>query len=304
MLLARGGKRYWRLATALIAGAALGACAGTPEPAAQATPGTPPPRFGHVFLVVEENRNYADVIGNPAMPYLNGLAQQYGLATQYFADTHPSIGNYFMMTVGDTVTNNDGYSGTVAMDNVVRRLVAAGRTWKSYAEDLPSVGYHTPGVVGKYASRHVPLSYFTDVVNDSAQLKHLVPFTQLGTDMAGDILPEYGFIVPNLCHDAHDCAVDSADTWLSRNIDPLLKHHTFQQDGLLIIVYDESGNDNTAGGGRIVWVAVSGKSRQGYQSAALYQHASTLRLSLAALGITALPNAAATAPQMGEFFAP
>src|SRR2546422_1253198 len=55
--------------------------------------GTPPPRFGHVFILVEENHDYADVIGNPAMPYLNRLAKEYGLATQYYANTHPSIGN-------------------------------------------------------------------------------------------------------------------------------------------------------------------------------------------------------------------
>ena len=49
---------------------------------------TPPPTspFGHVFIVAEENANYTDVIGNPSMPYLNGLANQYGLATQYYAN--------------------------------------------------------------------------------------------------------------------------------------------------------------------------------------------------------------------------
>ena len=80
------------------------------------------------------------------MPYLNGLARTYGLATQYYANAHPSIGNYFMMTVGDTITNDDGYSGIVSGDNVVRALVAGGRTWKSYAEDLPCVGYRGAGV--------------------------------------------------------------------------------------------------------------------------------------------------------------
>src|SRR5207244_7837774 len=63
--------------------------------------------FGHVFIVVEENTNYASVIGSSAMPYLSSLAQQYGLASQYYANTHPSIGNYFMMTVGDHFTNDD-----------------------------------------------------------------------------------------------------------------------------------------------------------------------------------------------------
>src|SRR5213075_2905071 len=93
--------------------------------------------FGHVFIVLEENTNYTSVIGSSSMPYLNGLAQQYGLATQYYANTHPSIGNYFMMTVGKIITNDDSYSGVVSDDNIIRRLIAAGKTWKSYAEDLP-----------------------------------------------------------------------------------------------------------------------------------------------------------------------
>src|SRR5207302_655296 len=52
-------------------------------------------QFRHVFEVTEENTDYASVVGSSSMPYLNGLAQQYGLATQYYANTHPSIGNYF-----------------------------------------------------------------------------------------------------------------------------------------------------------------------------------------------------------------
>src|SRR5204862_340707 len=132
-----------------------------------APPGGGVPSFNHVFIVVEENTDYASVIGSSSMPYLNGLAQQYGLATQYYADTHPSIGNYFMMTVGKIITNDDNH-----------------------------------------------------------------------------------------------------------------------------------------GGGRIAWIAVSGKAKPGYRSTTLYQHASTLRLSLEVLGVTAYPNAAATAPEMDEFFKP
>src|SRR5207247_3666504 len=93
---------------------------------------------GHVFIVVEETADYANASGSAAMPYLNGLATRYGLATEYYANTHPSIGNYFMMTVGKIVTNNDGYTGTVTDDNIVRHLLAAGKTWKAYAEDLPA----------------------------------------------------------------------------------------------------------------------------------------------------------------------
>ena len=266
---------------------------------ATAPPGTlKPPRFEHVFVLVEENKNYASVMGNQAMPY---LTEQYGLATRYYANTHPSIGNYFMLTVGDTITNNDEFSGVVTENNIVRELVAAGKTWKSYAEDLPSIGYTGDGPK-LYARRHNPLSYLSDVVNDSVQRQRLVPFSQLATDVADHTLPNYGFIVPNLCHDAHSCSLDSADQWLRTHVPPLIASPQFEKDGLLIIVFDESDDDTTGGGGRIVWVGVSPKAKRGYRSATRYQHESTLRLAAEALGLTKFPAAAATAPSMAEFF--
>src|SRR6266536_3189483 len=261
------------------------------------------PSFNHVYIVVEENTDYTSVIGSSSMPYLNGLAQHYGLATQYYANTHPSIGNYFMMTVGKIITNDDNYSSVVSDDNVVRRLLAAGKTWKSYAEDLPSVGY-TGGDAGNYARKHNVFALLSDVANDTVQRKNLVPFTQFATNLANGTLPDYANIVPNMCNDAHDCSLGTADTWLQNNVAQLLASATFQQDGLLIIVFDEAGSDNTHGGGRIAWIVVSPKAKTQYQSTTLYQHESTLRLTLEALGITQFPGAAATAPAMPEFFTP
>ncbi len=265
-----------------------------------AAPSTGP--FSHVFVVVEENRDQADVIGHPDMPYLNSLATQYGLATQYYADTHPSIGNYFMLTVGNIVTNNDSYSGIVSDDNIVRQLVAAGKTWKSYAEDLPAVGY-TGGDTGRYARRHNVLALLSDVAGSASQAARLVPFTQFFTDLATGALPNYAFIVPNLCNDGHDCPVATADAWLQMNIAPLVGSLDFQQSGLLIIVYDEATDaDTTHGGGRVAWVAVSGRSKRRYRSTMFYQHESTLRLTAQALGLAVFPNRAAFAPDMSEFF--
>ena len=261
------------------------------------------PPHNHVFIVVEENRNYASVVGTGAMPYLDTLIGRYGLATQYYANTHPSIGNYFMLTVGQIVTNNDSYMDTVRDDNIVRHMVAAGKTWKSYAENLPSVGYTGPNV-GQYARRHTPLSYLSDVTDNPSQKQRLVPFTQFATDLAGDTLPNYSFLVPNLCHDGHDCSLDSADTWLRTNIRPLIESARFQQEGMLIIVFDESGNDNMYGGGQVAWVIVSAKAKPGYRSTRMYQHQSTLLLMAQALGMTAYPGAAAAAADMAEFFTP
>jgi hypothetical protein len=262
------------------------------------------PQFGHVFLVLEESLAYTDVIGNANMPYLNSLATQYGLATQYYGNTHPSIGNYFMLTTGQIVTNDDTFTATVSVDNVVRQLVAAGKTWKSYAEDLPSVGY-IGGNTGNYLERHNPLSYFSDVRNDAIQKNNLVPFTQFAPDLAAGTLPQYGFIIPNKINDLHDPTPPQvADTWLQTNLNPLIQSAAFQQDGLLVIVFDENDGDSTNGGGRVAMVAVSPFAKLHYQSTTLYQHQNLLRLSLSGLGLTTIPGAGATAADMGEFFNP
>jgi acid phosphatase len=263
--------------------------------------GSSPPSIGHVFLLVEENHGYSDIIGTSAMPYLSGIASQYGLATQYYANTHPSIGNYFMLTTGQIESNDDSFSGTITDDNIVRELVKAGKTWKSYAESLPSIGY-TGGDVYPYARRHNPFSYFSDVIG-TGQANNLVPFSQFSSDLAAGTLPRFSFIAPNLLDDAHDGSLGAADLWLKNNIDPLIASALFQKDGLLIVTFDEAETSDTQnGGGHVVAVVISPLAKRQYQSTTLYQHQSTLRELLTALGVSAFPGASATAPSMSEFF--
>src|SRR5581483_3589168 len=140
-------------------------------------------QINHVVVVVLENHSFSEVIGNTSMPYLNNLASTYGLATQYYGDTHPSIGNYFMLTTGQIVTNNEAAPpATVTSDNIVRELLASGKTWKSYAESLPSVGYLGSDVY-PYAQHHNPFVFFSDVQNSAAKQQNVVPFTQFGADL-------------------------------------------------------------------------------------------------------------------------
>jgi phospholipase C len=271
------------------------------------------PQLGHVFLVIEENHGFSSVIGNSAMPFLNQMAAKYGLATQYFAVAHPSLPNYFMLTTGQTITFDDSFSGTVTQDNVVRELVAAGKTWKAYAESLPSVGY-TGGDVLPYVKHHNPVAYFSDVVNDPAQAANLVPFSMFAGDLAGGRLPNYSLIVPDLLDDAHDCPGEAAtctdnqklaaaDAWLSANIGPLINSAQFQQDGLLIITFDEAEqSDITNGGGRVAMLVISPRAKPGFQSSTFYQHQSTLRLMLEALGVGGRPGASSSAQSAAEFF--
>ncbi|HKM86878.1 MAG TPA: alkaline phosphatase family protein [Terriglobales bacterium] len=260
------------------------------------------PTFKHVFIVLEENHSYSSVIGKSTMPYLNSLADTYGLATQYYANTHPSNGNYFMLTTGE-ISPAMNPDGAVTADNVVRHLLVAGKTWIAYEENLPYAGYVKPDV-GLYTRHHCPLSYLSDVIDSKSQILNLVPFTQFATDLASGNLPDYSFITPNLCDDAHNCSLATADAWLQKNIGPLIQSSTFQDGGLLIITFDESfDSDKTHGGGHVAWVAVSPQfSKKTYKSTTLYQHQNTLRLMMEGLGLTTYPGKAQSAANMAEFF--
>lgn len=291
-------------------------CGGTSNSPMTQPPPTPPPSTAQIptvkyfAIVMLENANYSDAIGSGAMPYLTSLLPQGSLATNYFANTHPSIGNYFTITTGMQVTNNDAFSGIVSIDNVARELKAAGKTWKSYAESIPAPGY-LGGDQGLYLRRHNPFSFFNDVQNDPSQAANIVPFTQLASDLSSGALPNYIFIAPNVIDDAHNCGSQScteaqqlgqADQWLSANIAPLIANQNFISNGILVIVFDESRNDNTNGGGKIALVMLGSHVKPGYQATATYDHRSLLGLSMTALGVGTIPNGAGSAPQMTEFF--
>ena len=284
---------------------ATGGPAPPPPPGAPPPPPAPPPpgttRLNHVFLVVLENRDYDHVIGQSGWPYLNSLASRYGLATRYSGVTHPSIGNYFMLTTGSIITNNDSYTGVVSGDNLVRRLLAAGKTWTSYAENLPSTGY-IGGDQGTYTRHHNPFTYLSDVVNSTAQRQRLKPFSQFASDLSANRLTAFVYIAPNACHDGHDCSDSQVDGWLKSNIDPLVRHVVAQRADALVITFDESETTSSSNGGwRVPWIIVGAKVKGGYRSTTTYTHAATLRFVLESLGIGSYPGAAAGAPRMAEF---
>lgn len=287
------------------------ACGGGGHSSVQAGTGKIPV-VAHVFVLVEENHSYGSVIGNPVMPYTNSLAQKYALATQYYADRHNSLPNYFMLTVGDLVTTNDLYTGTVTEDNVVQALTSAGKTWKVYAESLPQPGF-TAATNAPYARDHNPFTYFSDVLNSTSETANIVPFTRLAADLQNGSLPDYAMIVPNLANDGHDCPGEAAtcsddqklstvDTWVQTNVAPLINSTAFQ-NSLLIYTWDEGDvNDLANQGGHVATILIGAKVRAGFQSTTMYQHQSTLRLTMQLLGVSDFPGAAASAPDMAEFF--
>jgi hypothetical protein len=267
--------------------------------------------FSHVFLVVMENMSYSDVVGSPNMPYLNSLIPRGGLASNYFANAHSSIGNYFMMTTGQLVTIDDGFSGTVSSDNLVRELAGSGKSWKAYIEDLPSAGY-TGGDVYPYVRHHNPFAYLTDVIG-TAQAGNLVPYSSFAADLASGSLPDFVYLLPNMQDDMHDCPPGMSscaladkqrfgDAWLAAKIAPVLASSAFNNNGLLLLTFDESEvTDIANGGGHVMLLVLSPRAKPGFQSSTLFQHQSLLRLILEGLGAHALPGAAGSAPPLNEF---
>ncbi|KAA6461818.1 hypothetical protein DYQ86_09195 [Acidobacteria bacterium AB60] len=266
------------------------------------------PASQHVVLVMEENQDYAGVVGNAAgWPNLNKMMQQGALSTNYFADVHPSIGNYFMLTTGQVLTTNDSSTAVWNVDNVARRLLGANVPFKVYAEGI-SQGY-LGGNTGNYVIRHNPFAMLSDVAGSPQVASQVIqPFSQFGADVANKALPEFSFIVPDIMDDAHSGTPQQADTWLQTNVVSVLSGMpAFQPggDGVLIVAFDEAGDtDTTHGGGQVAVVFWGPLAASGYQqkSATVYQHESLLRTVMDLLSLPNPPGSAANAPSMAEFF--
>ena len=282
------------------------------------------PAFGHVIIAIGENSAYSQTFSSTTMPYLTSLANKYGLATKYWADTHPSIGNYEGLTAGQIISNNDSDTPStlpLSADNIALEVQNAGKTWKDYVEtggtDSAVSGCSAVNS-GNYIVRHDPLEYFTNI-----NRANIVCFSQFATDLASNALPNLSWLSPNGTDDGHDSSATTFDSWLQTVITPVLASSYFQTggDGLLIITFDEddgSGSPNctttTVGqgcGGQVETVIISARSKLAYQSTAgdpanfntTYDEASILRTIADALGVkTSGLGGAATRVPMADFF--
>ena len=276
-----------------------------PTPAPTPRPGTstrrlaangPPSPVSHIFLIVMENHEFGSVIGKPGAPYVNSLAQRYGLATSYFAVSHPSLPNYLAMTGGGTFgISSDCTTCFVNSTNIADQLESSGRTWKAYMEDMPGPCFRGTSS-GKYALRHNPFMYYTDIRNNVARCAtHVVPFTQLSADLSQNRVPNFVWITPNLCHDMHDCPVSAGDAWLKSIVPGILTSAAFQRGGVLFITWDE-GSTGIGGGGHVATIIATPNSSAGYRTALPENHYGLLRTIEALWGLPALGAASSKPP--------
>ena len=265
------------------------------------------PQSKHVVMVMEENQSYSTVVGDTSVwPNLNALIGKGALATHYYSNSHPSIGNYFMLTTGQLLTTNDDSTKVWNVDNIARRMLAEHVSFRIYAEGIKQ-GY-VGGNTGLYLIRHNPFAMLSDIAdNKSVASEHIWPFTQFANDLANHNIPEYSYIVPDIEDDAHNGTPHAADAWLQKNVvGPLSTHASFQTggDGFLVVDFDEAADsDTTHGGGHVAAVMWGPVVKADYKQASstVYQHQSMLRTEMELLGLPDPPAAAATAPVMSEF---
>ncbi|HEX6507979.1 MAG TPA: alkaline phosphatase family protein, partial [Chloroflexota bacterium] len=143
------------------------------------------PAFSHMYVIMEENTNYEDVIGNTAdAPYINQLAQKYGFAANYYGVTHPSEPNYVAATAGDFFgLHADDVSKRFSVTNIVDQLESKGLTWATYQQGLPSVGstvdqFPATGS-GLYSKKHNPFVLFSDVLSSPTRMQNIKPIESL-----------------------------------------------------------------------------------------------------------------------------
>lgn len=256
------------------------------------------PSFAHVFTIIMENHEFSQIIGSKAAPYINSLAAQYGLATNYTGVTHPSLPNYMALTGGATVFTSDCVGCTTPARNVFDEAVDSGRTWKAYMESMPKACGTTDTLL--YVQKHNPFVHYDDVVKNASRCaNHVVPFTQFDPDLKSGAIANCVWISPNLCNDMHNCPITVGDSWLSKVVPRIVNSPSFAHS-VLFILWDE-GTTSTGGGGRIPALVVSPWTPAGFRWAGGLDHYDLLRTIEDAWKLKPLGKSA-TATAMKEFF--
>jgi len=297
------------------AGTAAGVTAVSPAAAASRPCGTAsaPRTYQHVVWIWMENHSFSDIIGNTSQaPYINSLAASCGLATNYHNITHPSLPNYLAATSGLAqarlpVLSFLDCSPSVVCDTSAPSIFGQGETWKAYQESMPSNCGTSDS--GEYKVSHNPPPYYTSLRGCA---RHDVPYTQLATDLAGNALPAFAFITPNLIDDMHDGTIAQGNAWLARNLPAILNSRQYRAGTTAVfITWDEGSggypaedcDDTTATDTscRVATIVISPSTPPGTTSGTFYSHYSLLATTEQLLGLPKLGQAASSSTMTAAF---
>ena len=283
------------------------------------TVGAAPPAYDHVVIVIEENHSFTQIIGNrTAAPYLNQLADGGVNFTSFFAITHPSQPNYleFFSGFGQGVADDAlPLNYPFSTPNLGAELIAAGRSFTGYSEDLPAAGdRNTTGtnvVIGTttynlYRRKHNPWANWQAAkpadgsvpVPPPNQLPWTTnqPFTAFPSDFTQ--LPAVSIVVPNEQNDMHDGTVKMGDDWLAANLSAYAEWAK-THNSLLIVTWDE---DNFSGSNRIPAIFYGANLRPGVNDTTWTLH-NLLRTIEDIYGVATHAGAAASVQPISGVFA-
>ena len=263
-------------------------------------------RYTHVLWIWMENKSYGTIIGSKSAPYINTLAGQCGLASNYHNISHPSLPNYIGATSGlalSALPSTDckpSRCGTKAA-SIFGQL----GSWKAYEESMPSNCLASNS--GLYYVKHNPPPYYTTLTNCSA---NDVPYTQLSKDLASGGLPAFSFVTPNSVDDMHSGSIPQGDTWLANNVPAILNSSVYKAGNLAVfITWDEGegGRSNDCAtntkdvGCHVATLVISPSTVAGTKSSALFNHYSLLMTTESLLHLSPL-GLAAKSPTMTSAF--
>ena len=272
---------------------ATSATATTAVPSTERTPVT------KLLVFVVENHSLAQM--RAGMPYTYRLARTYGYATSYFATTHPSLPNYLAIASGSThgVTTDAAPADnvTVTGESVFGRAIAAGLTAGVYADAMPRPCTLTPS--GRYAVKHNPWPYFVD--ERALCREHDLSMSALGADITAGSLPNAGMVVPDLCHDAHDCRLSTADKWFAGWMTRIQAGPDWSSGRLLVVL--TADEDDRSAGNRVLTVVLH-PSQHGTVVTTRLDHYSLTRLYAEVSGTTPLGRGAKAASMATAFDLP
>jgi phospholipase C len=266
--------------------------------------GTPPATWQHVIWIWMENHSFSEIIGSSSAPYLNQLANQCGLATNYHAVTHPSLPNYIAATSGSPqgiTDDNPPSSHPLGVASIFSQVSDAGLQWRSYEESMPSNCDLSSS--GTYAVKHNPAAYYTGIRTACGNWDVPSGTTSGGaflSDLQNNALPAFSFVTPNLCNDMHDCSVATGDAWLKAWVPIILASPGYASGNTaLVITWDE---DDGSASNQVATIVVSPSTPVGARSSTNFTHYSLLRTAEEQLGLPTTLGGAATATSMRSAF--
>jgi hypothetical protein len=125
-------------------------------------------------------------------------------------------------------------------------------------------------------------------------MRNVVPLAALSRDLAAERLPDFSLVVPDMCHNMHDCSVSTGDAWLKRFVPPLLKNRQLANSAIFV-VFDESESADP----RVAALALGPLVRPGSVYAPATSHYGLLRTIEDAWGLPRLGRSARVAPVTG-----